>query len=144
MCKPKVLCWRVLSVFSLHVPHSDIQPSNIFKARQKFSSSTNFFPQNKAICLPPPKNIYLPQAKSFAFRLMKVVKKRSGPLLCKIPLIHISLIYHCHSLLEENYDPAPVILSLSGQIGSAQRALLLFAVMFETDKSHQTSMEKSQ
>lgn len=33
---------------------------------------------------------------------------------------------------------------LSGQIGSAQWAALLFVVLFETDKSGQTSMEKPQ
>lgn len=60
-------------------------------------------PKNKAICLPLLKrNIYHPQKKNFAFRLMKAMKERSGPLLCKIPTNpYLPDISHCHSLLEE-------------------------------------------
>lgn len=132
----------------------------LFKTGQKFSISIKFFSLNKAISphpspCPQKEDTYEPWPKScfigkggrvkFVFRLTKEKKKKSGPLLWTIPnKPHLPPIFYCHFLLEENFHPALVILSLSGQIGSAQWAPLLFAVMFETDKSGQTSMEKSQ
>lgn len=82
------------------------------------------------------------------FRLMKEMKKKVDRFCGKYQMRHISHILPHLPLSccvgEENFHPALVILSLSGQIGSAQRAALLLAVMFETDKSGQTSMAKSQ
>lgn len=113
---------------------------------KNFQAAQIFFFHNQAICLPCPKKkkSITHKQKTLRSGSWKQWKEEVDHFCVKYQPIHISLIYHCHSLLEENYHPAPVILSLSGQIGSAQWALLLFAVMFETDKSGQTSMEKSQ
>lgn len=76
---------------------------------------------------------------------MKEMKKEVDRFCGKYQPSHISPhLPLSFSVGKENFHPALVILSLSGQIGSAQWAPLLFAVMFETDKSGQTSMEKSQ
>lgn len=129
-----------------------------FKAGQKFSISINFFFLNKAISpplspCPQKEDTYDPWPKS-CFRwkggelnLYSGSRKKEKKWTTSVENTNqatSSPHFYCHFLLEENFHPALVILSLSGQIGSAQRAPLLFAVMFETDKSGQTSMEKSQ
>lgn len=51
-----------------------------------FQAAPIFFPQNKAICLPSPKRYLPPTSKELCIQTHESnEKKRSGPLLCKIP-----------------------------------------------------------